>query len=1072
MNLRLPLFFLFSCFFSLAFAQKLDIDQLKGMTPRSIGPAGMSGRVTSVDVDLSNSDIIYAGTASGGVWKSTSGGIDWTPIFDDQATLSIGAVTINQANPSEIWVGTGEGNPRNSQNSGGGIYKSIDAGKTWQLMGLEGTKVIHRVLIHPTNSDIVYVGAQGSAWGKSSDRGVYKTTDGGQNWEKILYKGDEVGVADMVIDPTNPNKIIVALWEFGRKPWFFNSGGEGSGIYITHNGGKKWKRVTSKEGLPEGILGRIGLAIAPSKPNVIYALVEAKKNALYKTTDGGVKWTKVADKNIGNRPFYYADLYVDSKNENRIFNIHSIVTKSEDGGKTFENLLPYRSYSGVHPDHHAFWIHPDNPNYMINGNDGGLNISRDGGETWQFSENLPLAQFYHINYDMEIPYNVCGGMQDNGSWVGPSSVWKRGGIKNEDWQEVLFGDGFDVVIRPDDSRYGYAMYQGGNVSYFDKKTGQKKFIRPNHPDGEKLRFNWNAGIAQDPFNSCGVYYGSQFVHKSLDCGQSWEIISPDLTTNDPEKQKQGESGGLTIDATRAENFTTILAITPSPVDEDVIWASTDDGNLQLTTDGGKNWENQGSRLSGCPAGSWIAQVVVSPTDAGEAYVAVNNYRRNDWKPYAYKTTNYGKSWTRIASESKVKGHVLSIVQDPVEPNLLFLGTDSGLYVSINGGTDWTKWTHEFPSVNVIDLKIHPREHDLIIGTFGRAAYILDDIRPLREMAKTGGRVLQKDFKLFDTPDTYLAQHRSVDGARFIADAEFVGENRDRGALLSFWVKMDNQPTAIVNNKKKKTKLDKETTAEKDKEKKKKENDDKVKVNIINSVGDTLRTFHSKVDTGLNRIVWGLSRKGVRYPSYKETKPDAKEPSGAQVVPGEYKILMTYKGQKDSTMLTVKPDPRLNISATEYTKLAQTRDDFDKMIAQTTEAFDRLKEAKKVTKVVDSQLLNVADTVKTRITERSAAMQDSIKALIGMVLVPEDYKGINREYPALMYDIWDAGSFLDSADGSPNANANFAIATAKKKAKVVVDKINAFFEKDWAEYQREVEALEYSLFKKYEPIKME
>ncbi|MEM9991685.1 MAG: hypothetical protein AAF738_07975, partial [Bacteroidota bacterium] len=508
------------------FSQKLNIEQLQGLKIRNIGPAGMSGRVTAIDVDLTNPDRIYVGTASGGVWLSENGGINWTPIFDDEATQSIGAVAINQANPAEIWVGTGEGNPRNSQNSGSGIYKSLDGGKTWQLMGLEATKTIHRIIIHRDNPDVVYVGAQGSAWGANKERGIYRTKDGGKTWKQILYKGNEVGCADLVVDPNNPNKMIAALWEFGRKPWIFNSGGKGSGMYITYDGGDTWKRKTHKDGLPKGNLGRIGLAIAPSSPNIVYALVEAKENALYKSTDGGDNWKKIADDKtaIGNRPFYYSDIFVDPANENRIYSLYSLVSRSEDGGKNFEVILPYYS-GGVHPDHHALWIHPEDPSFIINGNDGGLYISRDKGENWQFAANLPLAQFYHINHDMSVPYKVAGGMQDNGSWIGPSQVWKRGGIRNYDWQEVFFGDGFDVLFHPKDSRYVYAMYQGGNVAYIDTKTGKSQSIKPIHPEGETLRFHWNAAIAQNPFEDCGIYFGSQFVHKSLDCGQSWEIIS-------------------------------------------------------------------------------------------------------------------------------------------------------------------------------------------------------------------------------------------------------------------------------------------------------------------------------------------------------------------------------------------------------------------------------------------------------------------------------------------------------------------------------------------------------------------
>ena len=565
-------------------AQNFSTELLKDMKPRSIGPGGMSGRVTSIDVVHDNTDIMYVGTASGGLWKSESGGVKWEPIFENEATASIGAVAIQQSNPSVIWAGTGEGNPRNSLNGGYGIYRSLDGGHSWDLMGLEKTRHIHRILIDPTNPNIVYVGAIGSPWGAHKERGVFKTVDGGKTWSKVLFSNNNTGVGDMVMDPTNPNKLIVALWEHKREPWFFNSGGEGSGIFITHDAGKTWEKRTEKDGLPEGELGRIGLAIAKNKPTIVYALIEAKKNALYKSTDGGFSFIKVNDKDdIGNRPFYYSDIFVDPQNENRIYSVFTYVNVSEDGGKNFKQLMPaYGVDNGVHPDHHAWWIHPSNGNFMIDGNDGGMNITRDGGKTWRFIGNLPVAQFYHIAVDNELPYNVYGGMQDNGSWRGPAYVWRSQGIRNDYWQEISFGDGFDVLPDPDNSRYGWSMSQQGYVNRYDWKTGNNYTVRPIHPDPNiKLRFNWNAAIHIDPFDNNTIYFGSQFVHKSTDKGLTWKLISGDLTTNDPEKQKQNESGGITMDATGAENHTTILVIEPSPMEQNMLWVGTDDGKGAL-----------------------------------------------------------------------------------------------------------------------------------------------------------------------------------------------------------------------------------------------------------------------------------------------------------------------------------------------------------------------------------------------------------------------------------------------------------------------------------------------------------
>ncbi|MFM8744242.1 MAG: WD40/YVTN/BNR-like repeat-containing protein [Cytophagales bacterium] len=686
-----------------SFAQKIDMEKMKGMKPRAIGPAGMSGRITAIDVVNSNTDIMYAGSASGGVWKTTSGGIHWEPIFDKENVLSIGAIAIQQDNPSVIWVGTGEGNPRNSLNSGSGVYRSLDGGKNWKLMGLEKTRNIYRIIIDPKNTNTIYVGAIGSPWGEHPERGVFKTTDGGNSWEKVLYVNEKTGCADLVIDPTNPNKLIAAMWEHRRWPWTFKSGGPGSGLYITFDGGKTWTKRTDKDGLPEGELGRMGLAIAASKPDVIYASIENKKNALYKSTDGGFKWTMVNDKmsEIGDRPFYYSEIHADPKNENRLYTIYSEVNVSEDGGKSFQKLLPY---SGVHPDHHAWWISKEDPGFMVEGNDGGLNITHDYGKNWRFVENIPVGQFYHVAVDMEQPYNLYGGLQDNGSWVGPAYTWKDGGIQNAYWQAVMFGDGFDVQPDPEDSRYGYAMSQGGFLGRYDRKTGHTKIIRPTHPDAKfKLRFNWNAALALDPFDKSTIYYGSQFLHKSTDKGSTWEIISGDLTTNDPEKQKQHESGGLTMDATGAENHCTILAIAPSPKDKNVIWVGTDDGQVQLTRDGGKTWTNLTPKIMGMPKGAWIPQLQASTYHAGEVFVVVNNYRQFDYKPYLFRSKDFGQTWESLLSTAQVgdANYTLAVAQDLVEPKLIFVGTENGFWVSLDEG----KTTHDGQAVTLPECRL-------------------------------------------------------------------------------------------------------------------------------------------------------------------------------------------------------------------------------------------------------------------------------------------------------------------------------------------------------------------------------
>jgi photosystem II stability/assembly factor-like uncharacterized protein len=1040
------------------FAQTLDIEKLHGLKPRAIGPAGMSGRVTAIDVVLSNPDIIYVGTASGGLWKSTSAGVAWKPIFDEQKVASIGDVAVVQCNPDVIWIGTGEGNPRNSQTNGNGVYKSLNGGKTWQHLGLDNTRSIHRLIVHPDNPDIVYVAAMGSAWGENPERGIYKTTDAGKTWQKILYVDDKTGAADLVMDPSNPNKLIAAMWQYRRWPWFFKSGGSGSGLYVTYDGGETWQRRTSKDGLPKGDLGRIGIAIAPSDPKIIYALIESKKNALYRSEDGGYKWKKVSDKNIGNRPFYYAEIYVDPKNENRIYNLYSVVTVSEDGGKTFETILPY---ARVHPDHHAWWIHPQDADFIIDGNDGGLAISKDRGKTWRFVENLPLAQFYHINFDMEFPYNVYGGMQDNGSWRGPSYVWRYGGIRNTYWEEVCFGDGFDVVPDQSDPKYVYAMSQGGNLRRYDLETGQQKFIRPIHPDNIPLRFNWNAGIAHDPFNKTTIYYGSQFLHKSNDCGDSWEIISPDLTTNDPEKQKQLESGGLTFDVTDAENFTTIISIVASPVKEGVIWVGTDDGNVQITQDGGKTWTNVVNNIKGVPKGTWVPQITASTYNAGGAFVVFDNHRRNDWTPYVYHTNNFGKSWKRLADENKVWGYALAIAQDPIESKLLLLGTEFGLYVSIDGGENWSKWKEGFPTVSTMDLLIHPRENDLVIGTFGRSAYILDDIQPLRVLAQNGPATLDQKLRLFKIPDAYQVVYKRASGTRFAAEAEFSGENKPYGALISFIFNPKNEKAKEAGDKKTKDSSEVGTETEKD----------SIQIEILNGAGQVIRSFKVAAKAGLNRCTWELERKGVRRPSRPKPKPNTPEPQGAKVLPGKYLVRIVYEDEKDSTWVNVIIDPRISTSEADIQSREQMIKQSMELTQIATDAADRLREAKKTIQLISSRIKEREDEVANKIKEKGKAIQDSLKTLLELIN-PREVQGIRRDPTIISSRMRLTTSYIQSSYDAPGQMANLSFKQAKESLQEALLKINDFFSKEWAEYQNLVEDSGLSFFESYQPFELQ
>ena len=1093
------------------FSQNIDPNHLKGIDIRSIGPGAMSGRITAIACDPQHPEVIYAGAASGGVWRSKSGGTGWLPIFDKAPTQSIGSLAINPHNPDEIWVGTGEGNPRNSQNFGVGIFKTIDGGQHWKCMGLENTHAIHRVVLHRDNPDVIFAAAMGSAFGPNADRGVFKSNDGGKTWRKTLYVNDLTGCCDLVADPQNPNKLYAAMWEYHRWPWFFKSGGAGSGLYVSLDAGETWERRSDKDGLPEGELGRIGLAVAPSNSDIVYALVEAKENALYKSIDAGKTWRKMADKNQGDRPFYYAELYVDPKNENTVYSVHSQITKSIDGGRSFDGWV---GFWRIHPDHHAFWIDAADPDYIMEGNDGGLNITHDGGKTWRYAENIPVGQFYHVQTDNQTPYNVYGGLQDNGSWVGPSAIWKPGGIRNSDWQEVYFGDGFETMPRQDDPRYVFAMSQGGELGLVDRQTGYTTYVKPLHPDGKTtLRFNWNTALSQDPFHPQGIYFGSQFLHYSPDLGQNWQIISPDLTTSDTSKLHQATSGGLTTDATSAENHCTIVTIAPSALQAGVVWVGTDDGQVHLTRDGGKTWENFAKKLPDCPSGAWIPDIETSPKNAGEAFVVVNNYRQNDWSPYLYHTTDFGKNWDRIVSTKNLpapdqtgdtknlnnssNNFCISIVQDPEVPSLLFLGTDQGLYFSLNTGSTWQHWTKDgFPSVPVQDMKIQAREGDLVIGTFGRAIWILDNLSVLREMARSGPALLDQPFKIFPAQAGILAEYRSYDGPRFAADATYQGDNKGPAVRIPVWVKPavneakgKEQKAKSKKEEEKGKKPAEEVTKAKEPAKENEEEEEKKKpggppstkpdpakkkekatVAILSMTGDTLRHFKTELDTGFTSIMWYLDMKGVRFPSNSEPDKDQLEPGGGPaVLPGTYRVKIAYKDYKDSLTVRVLDDVRIDVTPADRQAKNGATIDLYQTVNKAQKAYVRLQEAEKTIKLVEDQFVNVSDSSRKEVLKLGNTLKDSISVLKNEFFQQKEPKGIQRDPDNLNASFYRALGYIGGGKGAPNATTQIAIQQAKTEAEKLVQRINTLFDQPWLNYRKQVEKIQYSLFKNFDKL---
>jgi photosystem II stability/assembly factor-like uncharacterized protein len=1024
------------CAFS-TIAQKLDTDQIMNLQIRNVGPANMSGRITAIDVVQSNNKIIYLGAASGGVWKSENGGSAWTSIFDENPTINIGSIAIQQSNPNVVWVGTGEGNPRNSVNLGLGLFKSLDAGKTWKFVGLENSKSIHRILIDPTNPNTVFVGVLGDPFTPDNNRGVYKTTDGGNTWTQILFTNNQSGVGDMVMDPFNPNKIFAAMYEHRRTPYSFTSGGPGSGLYLTYDGGKTWTKLGSSNGLPAGDLGRIGIAIARSNPNRVYAKVEATKNALYRSEDGGHTWKMVNDnpRFTNNRPFYFQELAVDTKDENRLYNIYQPLSVSEDGGKSFiaEPMIPADETKGIHADFHAFWIDPNDPAYFIIGGDGGIGITHDKGKSWYFPESIPVGQFYHINVDNDMPYNVYGGLQDNGNWSGPGYVWKRGGIRTLYWQYLVGGDGFYISPDSANSRFGYGTSQNGDLYRYDKLTGYYQSISPAAPDLKtRLRFNWNAGFAQDPANNNVAYYGSQFLHKTTDKGANWKIISPDLTTNNPEHQKQ-DYGGLTIDASGAEIYNSILSIAPSALDKNIIWVGTDDGNVQLTQNGGKSWTNLTLNIKGLPKESWIAQIRASRYNKGEAWLVANNYRKGDFNPYIYRTKDFGKTWERMVDATKLIGYALTVLQDPVEPKLVFAGTENGLWISIDEGKSWTQMKNGFPSVSTMDLAIQERESALIIGTFGRAIWILDDLISLRKIPAG----VKKDFTVFPVNDAVQVK------GLFIAPpgniwtgfhTTFEGENKPFGeAVIPFYVKN----MAVAKN----------VTGE-----------------VFNERNELVQTISTEITTaGLNYISWRLNEKRATLPGGWEDAEDR----GILALPGKYKVVLRYSNTKDSTYVSVIPDPRFAYSreVDEAHHAALKR--LNNTTAKLASTLLRVKESNEV---VDKIMLQLSESNSTE-AEALKKLSTQVKQLLKTLT-----EAATGSRPAKQVGAWtsfqvtpqskisEANQALRARLYKPSEQDIKRIEEAEQLTNNYIMEVDKFYSNEWKSFRDKVEAAKLSWFK--------
>ena len=872
-------------------ATAIDSGTISGLGARNIGSAAMSGRISALAgyTDASGKVTLFVGAASGGVWKSTDGGTTFKPVFDEQPVQSIGAVALDPSNPKNVWVGSGESWTRNSVSIGDGIYKSTDAGETWKHVGLPNSERISKIIVDPRSADTVYACVPGRLWSDSPERGLYKTTDGGGTWQLILKGANlSTGCGSIALDPRAPDVLFASLWDFRRKGWIYRSGGEGptsfsgSGLYRSADGGKSWTEFTpqANKGFPAKPYGRIALAVAPSDSKTVYAFVESTDSALFISHDGGRTW-EGGDKSqwMVWRPFYFANLIVDPQDPKRLYKTDGALIMSEDGGKSFSAI---GGFTGMHGDVHDVFIEAGNPKHVFAGDDGGLWISYDGANKWWKTDNLPISQFYHVSLDNADPYHVYGGLQDNSSWVGDSEY--PGGITSSRWESMFGGDGFWMFADPSDPDYVFAEYQGGNIGRVNMRTHETRDIQPKLGPADlkrytKLRFNWNTPIALSPHEPGTVYIGAQFLLRSRDHGQTWERISPDLTSNDPQKQKQEQSGGITVDNSSAEMHTTVYSISESPLTAGLIWVGTDDGNLQLTRDGGQHWDNVVGNVPGVARNAWVNWVQASAFAPGSAYVAFDRHTFGDMAPYVYATNDYGKSWKPLVTpqDSKgVRGYAHVIKEDTVASQLLFLGTEFGLWVSVDGGAHWAQFKGgHLPAVAVRDLAVQPRDNDLVLATHGRGIWIVDDITPLRQL--TPQFASQEAAFVSARP----AQQRiEANGGWVNGAAAFVGDNPARGAVITYY-----QRTRHLFGK--------------------------LRIEVLDSSGELIDELTASTRRGLNRVVWTMHRRAPHVPPAAQLAFAGTQ--GPRVLPGTYTIRLHKNDKVYEKQVTLGLDTRVKWS---------------------------------------------------------------------------------------------------------------------------------------------------------------
>ncbi|HTM34029.1 MAG TPA: hypothetical protein VL263_22110 [Vicinamibacterales bacterium] len=889
-------------------------DLYAGLTFRNIGPSVMGGRIDDLAVLESNPAVFYVGAATGGLWRTINNGTTWEVLFDDiDDVVSIGDIAIPPNDANTIWVGSGENNNRQSTSWGNGVYKSTDAGHTWKLMGLSSSRSIGRIIVDPVDHDVVYVAALGSVFGPSKERGVFKTTDGGLTWSNVLFVNEDTGATELVMDPANNKVLYAATYQRRRAAWGFNGGGPGSAIYKSSDAGRTWTKLT--RGIPTGPLGRIGLDVYRANPNVVYARIEhEKESGVYRSDDAGLSWRKMSS--VNPRPMYFSQIRIDPTNDLRIYVLGVELHLSDDGGKTFIDN------GALHSDHHAMWIDPNNPNHIIDGNDGGVGISYDKGASWEAVTNMDLGQFYHVAYDMQTPYHVCGGLQDNYTWCGPSAVRSRSGIGIDDWRQIQGGDGFDAAMDPRDGRTVYAESQDGNIVRVDRLTGERKSIRPVAARGEPpLRWNWNTPIVLSAHNADTIYVGANKVFKSTDRGQNWTAISPDLTQNtDRETLSLMGQGAKEITIAKndgVQSYGNLVQLVESPKQAGVLYAGSDDGTVYMTKDDGKSWTNITNKFPNLPKDAYVSRLAASTHEVATVYATFDNHRNDDYGTFVYASADGGNTFRSIG-EGIPKGHtVTSLAEDPKNPSVLYTGTEFGLFVSLDRGGRWERFRSGLPTVPIHEIVFHPRDNDMIIATHGRSIWILDDATPVQHLSEAQ----KSPAFLFDLRPAM--QFNPSNDRGFLADRGFWGKNPTYGAPISYYLATPAESVAI---------------------------------RIRDAQGTLVRELTGNATrgasaAGVNRIYWDLRHEPLPAPEAPQSQGGggggggpfgAAALQGPNVLPGEYRVTLVVAGKDVATKpLRVSGDTALPMSETDRKTWHDTSMSLHQMQRTANEAADAL-----------------------------------------------------------------------------------------------------------------------------------